>query len=529
MALEEYRRKRRFARTAEPKGKPRRRSSAGRRAAGTKLAGPRFVVQKHSARRLHYDLRLELDGVLKSWAVPKGPCLDPAEKRLAVHVEDHPLEYADFEGIIPKGEYGGGTVIVWDQGAWSSVEGDAAEAYRRGKLKFRLDGEKLRGAWMLVRLRPRPGEKGDNWLLIKERDAEARPLAQFDVLQAQPESALSGKTVEEVAKNPSRTWSSSRGAEASGSCRAAPVRRGTQLTPSQLRELRDVPFTHPHRLLYPERAITKLALAIYYAEVSDWILPHLARRPLSLVRCPEGNNGARFYQKHAAAGTPEAVHRIAIREKDKPQPYLMIDNLAGLLSLVQMSVLEIHPWGCRYDDIDRPDRITFDLDPDVAVAWSSVIEAARELRQRLSNLGLVSFVKTSGGKGLHIVVPIQRRHSWKEVEQFAKTIAVRMVADAPARYVAKASKAARQGKTYIDYLRNKRGATAVAAYSTRARTGAPVSAPLAWEELSPKILPDHFHVGNVSGRLAALKDDPWREMASVRQSLTASVRSRLGL
>src|SRR4029077_18790825 len=201
MALEEYKRKRRFEETPEPPPKVESKS------------GHRFVVQKHDATRLHYDFRLEMEGVLKSWAVPKGPCLDPAEKRLAVHVEDHPLEYAAFEGIIPKGEYGGGTVIVWDQGTWAGIEGDALENYRQGKLKFRLAGEKLRGAWMLVRLRPREGEKADNWLLFKERDAEARPLAEFDVLQAQPESALSGQTVEEVAKNPPRVWHSRQGVE----------------------------------------------------------------------------------------------------------------------------------------------------------------------------------------------------------------------------------------------------------------------------------------------------------------------------
>ncbi len=205
MALKEYRRKRRFGRTPEPKGKPR--HSPRRKTPVPKAAGLRFVIQKHAARRLHYDFRLELDGVLKSWAVPKGPCLDPAEKRLAVHVEDHPLEYGDFEGVIPKGEYGGGTVIVWDQGTWSANE-DADETYPQGRLKFQLDGEKLRGAWTLVRIKPRDGERGDPWLLIKERDAEARPLAEMDILQAQPESTLSGKTVEEVAQAPSRTWSS---------------------------------------------------------------------------------------------------------------------------------------------------------------------------------------------------------------------------------------------------------------------------------------------------------------------------------
>ncbi|MGH7137162.1 MAG: DNA polymerase ligase N-terminal domain-containing protein, partial [Pirellulales bacterium] len=199
MPLAEYRRKRHFTATPEPKGKVRRR----------KAAAPRFVVQKHDARRLHYDFRLELDGVLKSWAVPKGPSYDPKERRLAVEVEDHPLEYADFEGTIPQGEYGGGTVAVWDQGTWQA-EDDASTAYRKGKLKFQLNGQKLKGGWNLVRMQRRPGERATNWLLIKERDETARPLDEYDVTEAEPASVATGRTLAEIARDNDRVWSSNR-------------------------------------------------------------------------------------------------------------------------------------------------------------------------------------------------------------------------------------------------------------------------------------------------------------------------------
>ena len=876
MPLEDYRRKRRFQRTPEPAGQSRR----GR-------THWRFVVQKHAARRLHYDFRLEVDGVLKSWAVPRGPSLDPKERRLAVQVEDHPVEYGDFEGVIPEGEYGGGTVVLWDRGTWEP-EGDAAEGLTKGRLKFRLAGEKLRGRWTLVRMQPKPGERGENWLLIKERDDEARPLSEFDVLEEQPNSAATGRTLRQIAVEKSRTWHSNRadkaakksartsvatrarkskiasparlpgadraplleplqpqlaelasqvpegeqwfheikfdgyrilawvdrgrvtlrtrnkldwttrfpelaaglaelparqavldgevvallpsgassfqelqnalsedktgqliyqafdllfldgydlrgvplearkaklaelltaletrriqytdhlegsGPEFFGECcriglegiiskrRDRPYRSGrgpewlkmkcvereefviggftrpsgsrqgfgallvgyfdkqgrflyagkvgtgfsdrllidlrdrlrtveqdgnpfanlptheadrgtrwvrpelvgqvefnnwteegiirhaafqglredvpaksvvretpdhkssrpksakshrggpvtrlkdsspapTGLTPEQRKQLEGVRLTNPDRVLYPGQGITKIGLVSYYLSIADWILPHVTGRPISLVRCPEGHDKDCFYQKHAAAGTPEHIRRIMIQEKEKPEPYLVIDDLAGLLSLVQMGVLEIHPWGSRADNIERPDRMIFDLDPDPTVAWPQVIEAALAIRDQLADLGLVSFVKTTGGKGLHIVVPMQRRSGWPEVKQFAKAFVERIVADSPARYTANMSKAARRGRIYIDFHRNDRGATAVAAYSTRARPGAPVSVPLAWDELSPAIRSDHFNINNLPARLASLESDPWEEMDQVRQSLTASLRRKLGL
>jgi bifunctional non-homologous end joining protein LigD len=298
---------------------------------------------------------------------------------------------------------------------------------------------------------------------------------------------------------------------------------------SKLAELAQVPITSPEKLLYADVGITKLGLAAYYVQVSDWILPHLADRPVSLVRCPEGAHAECFYQKHAAKGTPETLRRVTIPEKEAKGDYLVVDNLPALASLVQIGVLEIHPWPARTDRIDRPDRMIFDLDPDESVPWSRVIDAAFVVREFLNTLGLGSFVKTTGGKGLHVVVPIQRRHGWDEVKAFSEAVAKSLAAQSPREYTATMSKAARKGKIYIDYQRHNRGATAVAAYSTRARAGAPVAVPLFWEELSPAVGPNHFHVGNVPARLAALDEDPWAEMLHVSQALTARAKKRLRL
>lgn len=871
MPLTEYRRKRHFDRTAEPAGKPRAR----------KKTGWRFVIQKHAASHLHYDFRLEHAGVLKSWAVPHGPSLDPTQRRLAVEVEDHPIEYGNFEGIIPEGEYGGGTVLLWDSGTWSS-EQDVDLALATGKLRFQLDGEKLSGGWTLVRMRAKPGEKRHNWLLIKERDAQAQPLAEFDVLEERPQSVSSGRTIGEIAADPKRSWTSNRsqrsqpaatrqargrrqasarrpaggklaalpnrvepqlatlvaappagdnwlheikldgyriisfvdhgearlvtrnhndwtrrfpeiaeslaalevrqaildgevvalldngasdfqalqtalsehrtsplvyfvfdllyldgvdlrslpleerkeqltrllarhpqsrirysghvvgrgkdvvarscrlglegivskrreGAYSSGrsdawlktKCsqrqefviggftdsestrrglgallvgyfnkagglvyagkvgtgfslkteqdlkerlkareqseksfvnavkderrasthwvrpellaevqysnwteaghlrhpsfqglredkpatevvlerstpkRAAKSKRSRaatgkktprkppraepvkSLSTDQLKELDGLKLTHPERVVYPDLGLTKLDLVSYYAEVSEWMLPHVANRPLSLVRCPTGQTGHCFYQKHASAGTPAALQRVVIQEKDKAEEYLVIHSLAGLLSLIQMGVLEIHPWGSTLDDIEKPDRLIFDLDPDPAVAWPDVITAARELKDRLGDLGLKSFPKTSGGKGLHLVVPIQRRTAWPQAKQFCRAIAMQMAKDSPRRFTANMSKAQRHGKIYIDYLRNDRGATAIAPYSTRSRPGAPVATPLGWREVTPRTRSDQFGVQNVPDRLTSLKADPWEELPRVKQSLTRELLRRV--
>jgi len=289
-------------------------------------------------------------------------------------------------------------------------------------------------------------------------------------------------------------------------------------------EFAGVRLTHPDKILYPEQGITKLELASYYKSIADWILPHLVDRPLVLVRCPEGQGKECFFQKHPRVGTPENLRLFPIKEKTKTEPYVIADNIEGLISLAQIGALEIHIWGSRADRIEQPDRLIFDLDPDPEVPWNFVVQSARQVRQFLQDLGLESFLKTTGGKGLHLVVPIDRRHDWNEVKPFCESVAKLIAKADPEHYTSNMSKAARHGRIYIDYLRNGRGATSVAPYSTRAKTGAPVSVPLAWEELTARIHSDQFNIRNLPKRLASLKRDPWEDMMSTRQSLMSAMR-----
>ncbi len=967
MALEEYRRKRDFKKTPEPAGKP----------GAVKVKDRSFVIQKHAASRLHYDFRLELDGVLKSWAVPKGPSLDPGEKRLAVHVEDHPIEYGDFEGIIPRGEYGGGTVLLWEQGTWEPIDLDADKGYAKGHLKLRLAGEKLRGGWNLVRMGGRRNEGADNWLLIKEDDDEARPGTGDAILVERPESVASGKSLEEIAADPPRVWRSNRAeespaaepagfkeklrrvaraaaeralppaakkagaggkaapakkAERTEKAKAAPAkktkaaatasprrasgakkppkesarssnaaevpgavrgalpkggiepqlatlvdrpptgdawlheikydgyrallecdggdvhlytRRGNDWTakmrpiadaaaplaahralvdgevvvlqpdgttsfqalqealgdgegeltylafdllhldgydlrrsplaarkaalaallaelpegsairyathvegrgedffqqacrfhlegiiakradlpyrsgrgrdwvkvkclqrqelvvvgytdpegsrsgfgalllavhddagelvfagrvgtgfdqaaladihrrllklrvktpafknaprgaearrshwveprlvaevafgewtdegllrhpsfqglredkdpaeivrekpvpppsaaasaeagepkkkskpksksgqpapppaaakppaaaakppaapaaagappvrsgkPGKPEEIAGVRITHPDRVLYPGAGITKGDVARFYQRIAAWALPQLADRPLTLVRCPDGQGGECFYQKHVSGPFPATIARIDVGEE---QPYGALRDLAGLLALVQMSALEIHIWGSHVDRLEQPDYIVFDLDPDEGLDWQRVVAGARAVKARLEELGLAAFLKTTGGKGLHVVSPLARRLEWDEVKTFTKAVADSIVAAEPRLYTGNLLKVRRQGKIFIDYLRNGRGATSIAPYSTRARPGAPVSTPLFWEELDDAELRGNtFTVENLPARLEALRADPWDGFAKAAKPITAAMQKAAG-
>jgi len=289
-----------------------------------------------------------------------------------------------------------------------------------------------------------------------------------------------------------------------------------------------VRLTHPDKVLYPEQGITKRELVRYYEAVSDWMLPHVVGRPLSLLRCPAGYLKGCFYQKHAAAGTPEVLRRIRIREGTgtgkNVATYLFIDGLPGLLALVQMGVLEVHPWGSQVETLERPDRMTLDLDPSPEVPWGRMIETALTIRTRLRELGLESFVKTTGGKGLHVVAPLQAKQSWEEMKEFSRAVAEEFVQAAPQWFVATMTKAKRTGKIFIDFFRNTRGATAVAAYSTRARPGAPVSTPLSWDELPSLKSADAYTLGTVPARLAGLRSDPWKGFFEVRQWISAKMR-----
>jgi bifunctional non-homologous end joining protein LigD len=288
-----------------------------------------------------------------------------------------------------------------------------------------------------------------------------------------------------------------------------------------------VRLSHPDKVLFPEHELTKRDLANYYAQVADWMLPHVVDRPLAIVRCPAGSGNPCFFQKHPGETASSDLRQVNIAEKGKPECHLAIDDVAGLMSLVQMGVLEIHVWGSRIVQLEKPDRLIFDLDPDPAVYWPQVIDAARALRGLLEELGLTSFLKTTGGKGLHLVVPILPRHEWDEAKAFCRAVADCMVQAAPDRFIATSSKAARKGKIFIDYLRNGRGATAVAPFSTRAKPGATVSTPIAWDELTASLHSDHFTIENVPARLGKLTKDPWVDLAKTKQSITAAMLKRL--
>jgi bifunctional non-homologous end joining protein LigD len=293
-------------------------------------------------------------------------------------------------------------------------------------------------------------------------------------------------------------------------------------------EVAGVRLTHPDRVLYRDQAITKVGLARYYEAVADWMVPHVADRPLSLVRCPDGDRGACFYQKHATPGVPKQVKRVRIREGGgRTAAYLYVDDLPGLIALAQIGVLEVHPWGARVDRLERPDRLVLDLDPAPGLPWPRVVAAAEEARALLKDLGLVSFVKTTGGKGLHVVVPLRAVAGWDALRALGEGIGAEMTRRAPDRYTINPLKAARRGRIFIDYLRNVRGATAVAAYSPRAKRGAPVSLPLAWSELSGKTRPEAFTVETVPKRLATRRQDPWAEFLSVDQALTSRTAAAL--
>jgi bifunctional non-homologous end joining protein LigD len=864
MALSTYNQKRDFTKTPEPSGKKAKKTGVG------------YCMQKHSASHLHYDFRLELEGVLKSWAVPKGPSLDPVVKRLAVEVEDHPVDYGDFEGTIPEGEYGAGTVMLWDRGVWKPLS-DPHAGIKKGRLEFELHGEKLKGNWLLIRTARKAAKP--QWLLMKRTDDEAHAGTDDKILYDLPNSVLTGRSMEEIAdgkkakrlkapkpsvksstkfvagkdtletsfefigqktaKFPSfikpelatlvddapegddwiheikfdgyrmqchvqngrvtiysrngNDWTSklselkaalkelpvknaildgelvsvndegttdfqslqnafqekrtqflsiylfdvlylngksllgctlmdrksaleallrnvdrhgplqyskhiigqgseyAKKAEELGlegiickqadspyrsartndwlkvkvvhkeefviggftapegsrvglgallvgfydkenrllyagkvgtgfdektlkvlqkkleklnqesnpfdlkASNARPSPKATWVKPELVAQIRygsitrdkvlrhavfeglredkpandvvlDKPMpvesavkvrkkttshqqrtrtttvrticktakssdkfegirlTSQDKVLYPNTGITKLDLAAYYHDMSEWILPHVKKRPLVLVRCPEGLGESCFYQKHPGSGTPKEIRLIPVQEKDEEDNYAVVDNIQGLTSLAQVGALELHAWGSTERNLERPDRLIFDLDPDPGVEWKLVVNGARQIRKLLGQLKLKSFVKTTGGKGLHVVVPIERRNSWEEAKLFSRLIAQFIESDEPDRYVVNMSKAARKGKIFIDYLRNDRGSTSVVPYSPRAREGAPVSTPLAWDELSVRIRSDKFNLENIRSRMSKLTSDPWKEIHSTRQSIGAALK-----
>lgn len=455
--LTKYNSKRDFNNTKEPKGTRKKEKSK-------KLI---FCVQHHLARKDHYDFRLELNGVLLSWAVPKGPSYNPKEKRLAVHVEDHPYEYRNFEGVIPKGQYGGGVVQLWDEGKWIPIE-EPNKTYKEGYLKFILKGKRLKGAWTLIHF------KENNWLLIKEKDN----IKGFSDITKFKTSIKTGRTIKEIENN----------------------------LKTNKKSKAKIEITHPNKVMYPKSKITKEEVVEYYEKVADCMLPYIKNRIVSVKRCPEGIDGNIFFKKHLEPNR-EGIKEIKMPSKqDKKDDYYYIINEKGLINEANMNSIEFHVWGSNIKKINNPDIMVFDLDPDENLNIKKVREGVKDLKKILDELNLKSYLKTSGGKGYHVVVPIKNKTTWKKFRDIAKNIAKLMENKWPDKYTSNIRMEKRKDKIFIDWIRNTKGATSIAPYSLRARPNASVSMPIKWSELD-KITPNEITIKEAIKRLK--RKDPW--------------------
>jgi bifunctional non-homologous end joining protein LigD len=517
-ALTTYRRKRDFTRTPEPSG-----AAAGHAAASS---AQRFVVQRHRARRLHYDFRLEIDGVLVSWAVPKGPTLDPAVRRAAFRTEDHPLEYLGFEGVIPAGGYGGGDVIVWDTGTWEPHDAgdppDPARALTGGELHVDLYGEKLRGRFVLVRTSGSRygGSDKEEWLLLHKHDEFA---ADGWNAEDHPRSVLSGRTNEEVKADPDRVWRSDLPAARA----AVPLKPWTAaVTGDELGQLdrlrsqgvwqvfgRDLRLTNLDKVLFPARPgedpVTKRDLVRYAAQIAPTVLPYLTRRALNMHRYPNGALAKGFWHKelpdHAPAWLPRWTNPDA--DPGESQTYLVVDEPAALVWAANFGALEWHAWTSLTDQPHRPTYALIDLDPGETTSWQDLLVLARLHRTAFEHLGLCARAKVTGRRGIQIWVPIARGPDFAATRAWVERLSRTVGAVVPELLSWKWQVDERGGLARLDYTQNAVNKTLVAPYSPRATAGAPVSAPIDWDELDdPALEPDAFTIRSIVDRIAEKGD-----------------------
>ena len=524
--LTPYRRKRDFARTPEPAGEQQR--PAPQR---------RFVVQRHRARRLHYDFRLEIDGVLASWAVPKGPTLDPKVRRIAIPTEDHPLEYYDFEGVIPAGEYGGGDVIVWDNGTWEPAEtGDPAKALAAGELHFDLAGQKLHGRFVLVRTGPSRGR--EQWLLLHKRDEFA---ADGWDPEEHPLSVLSGRTNDEVQADPDRLWRSDLPVESAAVSLQPSTWEGVSTDElAQLDALgsagtwkvfgRELRVTNLDKVLFPalkkEKPISKRDLLRYAAQIAPVVLPYLSRRGLNLHRFaestertskrrPDGVGGKSFWQRDLPDHVPEWLPRW--RHDDTTQ--LVVDEPAALVWAANFGVIEWHAWTSRVESPDQPTYALIDIDPGAESTWDEVLTLARLHRTAFEHLGIVARPKLTGQRGIQIWVPITRGPAFGSTRAWVEGLSKSIGQVVPDLVSWQWQKQERGGRARLDYTQNAINKTLVAPYSPRPAAGAPVSAPIDWDELDdPTLRPDGFTIRTILARVQQ-RGDLFADVLHAGQSL----------
>jgi DNA ligase D-like protein (predicted polymerase)/DNA ligase D-like protein (predicted 3'-phosphoesterase) len=538
MGLETYQKMRDFRRTPEPRGRV------------SKTNRHRFVVQEHHASKLHFDFRLEMGGVLKSWSVPRGPSLDPTQRRLAVETEDHPVEYLKFEGRIPEGEYGAGEHMRWDGGTYKPLGGaDAAEQLERGKLEFELEGERLRGGFTLVRMKGREGE----WLLIKKQDefAEAgwelhlrKPVGGRDTVEAKARRKAEGRSQKAEGGEDGGGAKVARGSRGGVNDGDEGVRKfdteketkGEKVVPASralkageltgdlnVRVGREVvPLTSLERVYWPDERLTKGDLIRYYYEVSKYILPYLEDRPLIMKRYPAGIRG-QFFHQHDVNEVPDFVRTAALEVEDgggHRVDYIVGTGRATLLYMANLGAIERHPWHSRVGNLDHPDWFVFDLDPGEGVEFKTICDVALTTRDALERLGLESYAKTSGSRGLHVYVPVKAIYSYEQIAELAERVATAVARQRSEVATVERSKRKRgRAMIYVDHMQNARGKSVVAPYSVRPKPGATVSAPLEWAEVErKKIRTDDFDIGNMMERIGR-KGDLFAPVLKRKQAL----------